>query len=536
MASARRIAIVRQYCSGLLLLLAVGCGGSDTSQSSVTGPTPVSPSTSTLFRGEMAARATTHSQIPVVALDTKGSALGVINGGSSGRGGAVLIQPTGNIAVFAGANGLPAQLVVGNVVFLFANYTSSTVDIAAIANGTVTIARNVKSAGGPSTLFTGSRTLNGLRPEGTAATSALQTASILLNAGVCTLAVAEVTSGVGLAGLAVQWPLVASACSSTLVTALQNLGALDDDLLSAGLDNAGNVQTLAAAAKGCTPGLNAAALIDCLATAVDSYLLTTNTALATSTVAQAQQQLGTAACSYSVSPNTATVDASAGASTVRLSASSSACAWNATSNASWITVSPSSGTGSASVAVSHSTNSGSARTGTATVGGQAITVNQAAANVSLTGKWAGSWTWTRSTIDGCSARDGGAFSMSATQSGNSLSGTLTAAGVQSYESDSCTLIGTSTVSGRMSGTVSGTTVLFSFVLDGPYNPLNFAGAGTLANNTFSSSTFKRDTGTGGTGSFTLTRSALVPAISESPVRRVSPSQLGAASTSRRGGN
>jgi hypothetical protein len=58
------------------------------------------------------------------------------------------------------------------------------------------------------------------------------------------------------------------------------------------------------------------------------------------------------------------------------------CAWNATSNASWITsVAPASGAGPGSVSYSVSSSNGSARSGTITIAGQTITVNQLAGPV-----------------------------------------------------------------------------------------------------------------------------------------------------------
>jgi len=85
-----------------------------------------------------------------------------------------------------------------------------------------------------------------------------------------------------------------------------------------------------------------------------------------------------AACSYSLSPATSSVAAAATTGTVGLTTSGS-CAWTALSNAAWITVTGgASGTGNGTVSYSVAANSTTAaRTGTVTVAGQTLTVNQA---------------------------------------------------------------------------------------------------------------------------------------------------------------
>ena len=85
-------------------------------------------------------------------------------------------------------------------------------------------------------------------------------------------------------------------------------------------------------------------------------------------------------CAFTVAP--ATVDAPAGGltSSVTLTASAPTCPWTASSSASWIVLtSPASGTGNSAVTFSVAENaSASVRTGTLTVGGRTVTVNQAA--------------------------------------------------------------------------------------------------------------------------------------------------------------
>lgn len=84
------------------------------------------------------------------------------------------------------------------------------------------------------------------------------------------------------------------------------------------------------------------------------------------------------ACTYTVSPTAITVLASGGTGVIGVTSTCEA-AWTAVSNASFITVTAgSSGTGNGSVTVSIAANSGSSRTGTLTIGGQTVVVNQSA--------------------------------------------------------------------------------------------------------------------------------------------------------------
>jgi len=83
-------------------------------------------------------------------------------------------------------------------------------------------------------------------------------------------------------------------------------------------------------------------------------------------------------CSITVSPTSFSVSG-AGASIVVTVGAGSTCNWTATSNASFITItSAASGTGSGTLSASVAANTGAARTGTVTIGGQTVTVNQSA--------------------------------------------------------------------------------------------------------------------------------------------------------------
>jgi hypothetical protein len=83
------------------------------------------------------------------------------------------------------------------------------------------------------------------------------------------------------------------------------------------------------------------------------------------------------ACSYSVSPTQQNV--AAGAGTVAVSVEAAAgCRWTAAAGVPWITVpAGAGGTGNGSVPLTVAANTGAARSGTATVAGRTVTINQA---------------------------------------------------------------------------------------------------------------------------------------------------------------
>lgn len=88
------------------------------------------------------------------------------------------------------------------------------------------------------------------------------------------------------------------------------------------------------------------------------------------------------ACTYSVSPTALNVGAEGGTGSVSVTASGSSCSWSAGSNAGWIRITSGSNViGSGTVQFAVDGNSGSARSGTLTVAGQTITVNQAGTSV-----------------------------------------------------------------------------------------------------------------------------------------------------------
>jgi hypothetical protein len=89
-----------------------------------------------------------------------------------------------------------------------------------------------------------------------------------------------------------------------------------------------------------------------------------------------------AACSFTVTPGFGTLGSGAGNVVVNITASPSGCSpnsWTASASASFVTaVSPTSGQGSGVVTLTIAANTGAARSGTVTIAGQTLTINQGA--------------------------------------------------------------------------------------------------------------------------------------------------------------
>lgn len=115
---------------------------------------------------------------------------------------------------------------------------------------------------------------------------------------------------------------------------------------------------------------------------------------ATLTVTQAG-----APCAVSINPTSRSVTAQGGNVNVAVS-TASGCPWGATSHALFITITAgASGSGNGTVTLSVAQNTGGARTGTATIGGQTFTVNQACpALISPTSRDVGAGVYTEQTV------------------------------------------------------------------------------------------------------------------------------------------
>ncbi len=83
------------------------------------------------------------------------------------------------------------------------------------------------------------------------------------------------------------------------------------------------------------------------------------------------------ACTYAVTPASASVGAAAGITSVDVTASDPACPWSVASNAAWLASTTTTGTGSQTLSVDYSANVGLARDGTMTIAGQTFSVSQA---------------------------------------------------------------------------------------------------------------------------------------------------------------
>jgi hypothetical protein len=116
-----------------------------------------------------------------------------------------------------------------------------------------------------------------------------------------------------------------------------------------------------------------------------NYVVAANatTAVRTGTVTVAGQTVtftqAAGSCTYTVTPTTVAAPANGNSSTISVT-SNAGCSWTATSSVSWITITGgASGSGNGSVGFTVAANTGQTqRTGVVTVGGQAVSVTQAA--------------------------------------------------------------------------------------------------------------------------------------------------------------
>ena len=109
----------------------------------------------------------------------------------------------------------------------------------------------------------------------------------------------------------------------------------------------------------------------------------------------------TASCTYAISSTSVSAAAAGGPMSVTVTTGNT-CVWTALTNASFLTMTSAAGiTGSGTATFTVSQNTGAARSGTFTIGGQTITVNQSAGTGTVTpptttdaifGNWAGTIT------------------------------------------------------------------------------------------------------------------------------------------------
>ncbi len=118
----------------------------------------------------------------------------------------------------------------------------------------------------------------------------------------------------------------------------------------------------------------------------------------------------------------------------------------------------------------------------------------------LTGTWTGSWSWLGPGPNGCNFNDHGSFSMTLTQSGTAVSGSINATGVETRRNSDCLLQSVDAATGTISGTYAAGILDMTFTLFGSQGSLQFVGAATLSPNTLSGS-FRRTTG--GIGNFSV---------------------------------
>jgi all-beta uncharacterized protein/BACON domain-containing protein len=84
-------------------------------------------------------------------------------------------------------------------------------------------------------------------------------------------------------------------------------------------------------------------------------------------------------CSYTLSPTTHAAPAAGGTGTTTIQTNHPGCVWNVSSDSAWLTFTTPTGAGSQGVGFTVAANTGAGRTGRLTIGGQVLTVTQAAA-------------------------------------------------------------------------------------------------------------------------------------------------------------
>ena len=170
-------------------------------------------------------------------------------------------------------------------------------------------------------------------------------------------------------------------CTYTLSPASLSLPAEGGSTPVTLTTGAGCAWTAASNAAWLTPGSTSGS-----GTATIAVVLSANTATTsrTATLTIGGQPLGVtqaaaAACVYAASPSVVSHPAGGGVSTITVTAGSG-CGWSAVSNVAWAGVTPPAGTASGTATITVGANATtSTRSGTVTVAGQPITVNQAAA-------------------------------------------------------------------------------------------------------------------------------------------------------------
>lgn len=200
-----------------------------------------------LFRGSVAASLTDNPAVPAIALHEDGSRMAVLAGeGPAGVGGAVFTAPGGqSVAVHLGATGLPVRAVAGEVVFLFDNYTRTTVDVAAVhANGALHVARGLPFDSAAFAAGAQALAVNAAVSAADARLSDyLRWAGLSLNAAGCVLTAATLPATFGASQV-----LSAALCGATLASIMAEVRAQDESDLLRSANAVGSLSD----AVGCT--------------------------------------------------------------------------------------------------------------------------------------------------------------------------------------------------------------------------------------------------------------------------------------------
>lgn len=187
-------------------------------------------------------KSTSNSKLPYLVVHKDGGCIGIEKNNAGQVTGAVFfgVDHKG-FYVKTNAQGLPNMAVFGDLVLVYENYTSNTVDIAVIqANKQIQLFKSVRYSA-PSSSITQLSKLSGI----SSVASDLRTAGIVLSVASCTFSVVAAVITVGTFG-----PLAAFACGAAILNASIYIAQSNNEALIM----SGDAFSYAADAIGCGSG------------------------------------------------------------------------------------------------------------------------------------------------------------------------------------------------------------------------------------------------------------------------------------------
>lgn len=253
---------MKRIIVGLMIISVAGCGGNaPTAPSSPAASASASP-TGQLFRGQVAAAATSNSQMSAVAAGVDGSILGVLGPLAAPTGAVFRSRDGASLTVLLRPDGRPDRAVVGDTILIFENYTATTVDVAILPpNGASAITRSVTIAVHSSPLLANSGSSPSDANSAKALVAALKLAASTVDLVSCGIGLAAGLAGAPFTGLTSL--LLVAACSSMVVTIVRIVADTEADAL----ENSGGQMATAANTLTCLAGNKADCVSAVLSTA-----------------------------------------------------------------------------------------------------------------------------------------------------------------------------------------------------------------------------------------------------------------------------